>query len=250
MATTREYASKIGNADDGLDCPQRRTGPAIERRPAPRAGRLVLWTIPLFLLVSPSSANWFRRGSDKASERVEPRRNVVNGVLDDSQSERFMSLADARRGRENEAGVLRDVLVEKARETQRLNDELRARFMIDPDEVYTFNPSNRVIFRVAAESDEAAEAAHQPPDPSRARSVAHFQLQEPEKVDLFLRLVKARDLTRTQMSVLLLLVREKEMELEAVVGRLKNEFGIEPGKHYRFDAAKKKLIELPSGPVR
>lgn len=157
----------------------------------------------------------------------------------------LVQLAESRRLREEELRVLARLYVEKQEELKRMNQQLQQRFGIAPDENYQYDAEERTLHKLTAKPDMEELARNGATDPEAlfVKSSHHtFEGRDDELV--FVRLVTAKKITGSQLQVIQLLVKEKNMELSKVLGLLKDQFSISPDKHYEYDAEAQTLFEV------
>jgi hypothetical protein len=157
----------------------------------------------------------------------------------------LVQLAESRRLREEELRVLARLHAEKRGELARMNEQLLERFGIASDETYQYDAEAKTLYKLTAKPDMEALAAGGVTDPEELFEKSRHRIFAQREQELgFVRLVSAKKITGSELQVIQLLVKEKNMELEKVLGSLKDRFSISPDKHYEYDAEAQTLFEV------
>lgn len=154
----------------------------------------------------------------------------------------LVQLADSRRMREEEIRVLARLLREKEGELVRMNDRLRDRFGIAADANYQYDNETKGLFLLVPKSGESAVEGEGADEVFEKR--LHRTLDAKQTEIEFVRLVSAKKITASEIQVLKLLLKEKNLELGKVHASLEERFAISPEKHYEFDAPSRTLFEV------
>ena len=162
-------------------------------------------------------------------------------IQDQKSADALVALAESRRLREEEIRVLGRLHQEKEGELNRMNERLNSRFKISADANYQYDNETKSLFLLIAKEGAEAEAAV-PED--RFHKRLHMTLSDRESEIAFVRLVSAKKITASEMQVLKLLLKEKNLELSKVHETLQERFAIAPDKHYEYDAASRTLFEI------
>ena len=157
----------------------------------------------------------------------------------------LMQLAESRQLRRGEIVVLSRLLVEKRNELGRMDRRLQDVFAVDPSVTYQYDADSRTIYRLDTKEDaeELAQSEEVNPEDLITRTL-HRELATAEAANAFTRLVSAKKITNSEIRVLQLLLREKNMELKKVETTLAARFSIAPDKHYEYDASAQTLYEV------
>lgn len=168
-------------------------------------------------------------------------------LRDQETVDALVRLAAGRQLREQELAVVSRLIREKEQELAAFNGRLQEQFGISETGNYHYDNERRVIFELKAKEGEAA-APQEGGDP-----LAGFdknpvrRLKDKETEDVFLRLVGAKKITSDQIRALQLILQEKKIELSNIQDSLREQFSMDPAKHYEYDAETRVVHELVYG---
>ena len=174
-----------------------------------------------------------------------PRRRAHFLVKDPETERSLMQLAESRREREEEIRVILRLYQEKQGELARMNGRLAEKFQISADENYQYDNETKSLYKLTPKegAQDLAAAGGAAAEDLFDRKL-HLSL-EPEDMEVtFVRLVSAKKITASELQVLQLLLKEKNMELAKIHSSLKERFSVSPEKHYEYDAEAHTLFEI------
>ena len=167
--------------------------------------------------------------------------------IPDNQTEQILvQLAESRELREEEIKVLGRLHTEKKSELDRMNQRLMDGYGIAADQNYQYDRETRTLFKL--ELKEGVDPDGPVPEGATAgdlfNKVGPVTLATSDAESDFLRLVSAKKITASELQVVGLLLKEKNMELQKVYSSLKERFAISPKKHYEYDPEAHTLFEV------
>jgi len=181
-----------------------------------------------------------------AATPVSGTRRAHISIPDDQTEQILVRLAESRQLREEEIRVLSRLNVEKQGELDRMNLRLLDGYGIAADQNYQYDQDSRTLFKL--ELKEGVDPDGPVPEGATAADlfdkVGPMTLATPEAEAEFLRLVSAKKITASELQVVDLLLKEKNMELQKVYSSLKERFAISPKKHYEYDPEAQTLFEV------
>jgi hypothetical protein len=167
-------------------------------------------------------------------------------IPDDQTEQILVQLAESRQLREEEIRVLGRLHVEKEGELERMNQRLMDGYGIAADQNYQYDQETRTLFKL--ELKEGVDPDGPVPEGATAGDlfdkIGPVTLATPDAESEFLRLVSAKKITASELQVVELLLKEKNMELQKVYSSLKERFAISPKKHYEYDPEAHTLFEV------
>lgn len=199
----------------------------------------------------PVGAAWFGGGEKEKTKEAPPVTVAAAGgesvhrVLSAADGEAFLRLVRARQEIEEQQRVIDSLLDEKRQEFAAFGESLRVNYGIALTNVYQYVRDEHLIYRVeggtnAPAADVPAVATNQVAEAGLQRTV-QSRLSEQE-AGAFEKLLTAKQITRQQMAALELLRREKRMEHDRALQTLSERFGIDAGRHYRYDLARRTVF--------
>ncbi len=180
-----------------------------------------------------------------ATPSAAPQRRAHFLVKDSETEKGLMQLAESRRQREEEIRVILRLYEEKQGELARMNGRLTEKFGISAEENYQYDNETKSLYKLTPKegAEDLAQNGQTAPEDLFDKKL-HMSLELEDMEVTFVRLVSAKKITASELQVLQLLLKEKNMELAKIHASLKERFSILPEKHYEYDADAHTLFEI------
>lgn len=206
-------------------------------------------------------AFWNRKDQEPAPEAAPPSAGTVTQaqpgagatsirrahfyIQDDATAQILVQLAESRSFREEELRVIARLFKEKEAELERMNQRLLERFGVTAEGNYQYDRDSRTLFELTAKEDiDESTASGAVSADELFDKHAHRTFIEDQEETEFVRLASAKKITASELQVLSLLLKEKQIELTRVQDSLRDRFSVSPEKHYEYDADTRTLFEI------
>jgi hypothetical protein len=210
--------------------------------------RMLAWVI--LLVPALALAGWFdggNKGGSKPGAAPETRRYVLK-IPNKAAEQDLIRLIGINQNILEETRVLSRLTEEKKSQLQQFLKGLLGAFSMKPATNYQFDPKTRTIYELIPSA--SAATSNQPPPgattvpPAGFNRRLHLQLTTEQQVQQFLRLTTGRKLVQDEMQVFASVIREKQQELDGVVGLLNEKFSISRDKNYEYEPSTMRLYEV------
>ena len=166
-------------------------------------------------------------------------------VQDDATAQILVQLAESRSFREEEIRVIARLFKEKEAELERMDQRLLERFGVTAEGNYQYDRDSRTLFELTEKQgvDQTAASGAVSADELFDKHTHRTFIEDQEEIE-FVRLASAKKITASELQVLALLSKEKQIELTRVQDSLRERFSVSPEKHYEYDADTRTLFEI------
>lgn len=182
---------------------------------------------------APPSATSRPAASTNAAARTAGSQKRPHLKLDRADARRvFLERVALKQTTVEDLRVLRRMLVEKDAELRTFQKNLLDEFGVRPDASYQFDAEKKTLFLLPAAGGAEKDRKE------------HRQLKDDESTGRFLRLAAARKMVLDEIQSMQWMVREKQMEWEAIQKLLSDEYAMSRDRDYEWDAAASTLYEI------
>jgi len=173
---------------------------------------------------------------------------VVRRFTKDAEARAFVQMVNGRDEVKLDWAVLTRLVGEKVKEQAVLNSGLQKEFNVDPNLTYQYDAKEKTIYLLSYVEQAGPQGVEKKngtaADKLGPERKQHRVLKEAKDEQRFLHLLRSRKVVQDEIAAMQMLLKEKQEQYARYASALRKGYGVEDGRKYRYDPARKTVYEL------